>query len=224
MSGVNVIAIDGPAGAGKSTIAKLVAETLSYAYLDTGAMYRAATWWTMHEGIEWSDVGSVIRTVVSMPFEMRYVDDGLIVEVNGQDVSQEIRTPEVTNAIRNIDGLAEIRDFFVKEQRKLGLLVPTVADGRDMGTVVFPDAFCKIYLDASVETRRNRRAKELEVRGISVDFDQLKDDIMARDSNDMNRSVGPLKQAEGAIYVDSSELTIQETANHIIELSGRTHG
>jgi cytidylate kinase len=219
MTGVNVIAIDGPAGAGKSTIAKRVAEKLSYAYLDTGAMYRAATWWAIRRNVPWSDRNSLIDTVTCMPFSMSYTDDRLVVRVDGHDVSQDIRTPEVTNAIRNLDGIPEIRDYMVKQQRKLGLDTPTVADGRDMGTVVFPDAFCKIYLDASVDTRLDRRAKEMESKGLTVDREILGQEIIARDANDMNRKVGPLKQASDAIYLDSSDLTIQETSDKIIEIA-----
>jgi cytidylate kinase len=219
MEKIDVIAIDGPAGAGKSTIAKLVAETLSYAYLDTGAMYRAATWWVIHQNVPWTDRDSVINTVKSMPYLMIYSDNGLIVQVDGHDVSHDIRTPTVTNAIRNLDGIPEIREYMVKQQRELGLREPTVADGRDMGTIVFPDAFCKIYLDASVDTRLNRRAKELESKGTIVDRETLKIEIITRDANDMNRAVGPLKKAADAIYLDSSNLTIQETADQIINIA-----
>lgn len=205
-----VITLDGPAGSGKSTIAKRIAKRLDYAFLDTGAMYRAATWWALHQGVDMDDSEALVASTQTIPLVMEERKSGLYVEVDGHDVSQAIRTPEVTNAIKKLDGIAGVREKMVELQQQIGAQQPTVADGRDMGTVVFPNARCKFFVDASLEERTRRRAEELTAKGIEFDAEALKQDIHTRDENDRNRSIAPLRPAEGAHIIDTSALTLDE--------------
>jgi cytidylate kinase len=213
----NVVTIDGPAGAGKSTIARRVASRLGYAFLDTGAMYRSATWWAMHRGIDLANPDALIQSTRYIPLEMEEHDGALTVRVDGIDVSEAIRTPEVTNNIKCLDGIAEVREKMVGLQRKIAAQSPTVADGRDMGTVVFPKARAKIFLEASLEERTRRRALELEARGIPFNPDELKNEIHARDENDRNRAVSPLKPADDAYILDTSTMTLDEVETTIVQ-------
>ena len=215
-SGVSIVAIDGPAGAGKSSVSMEVARRLGMAYLDSGAMYRAATWWAMHQGADMADPEALARCTKELPLEMRYDDGALSVIVDGHDVTQAIRTPEVTRSIRHLDGIQEIRASLVRVQRAIAAKEPTVAEGRDMGTVVFPNARCKIYLNASIEERTRRRAKQLAERNTIVDMDVLRTEIEARDENDRTRDVAPLRQADDAYLLDTSALTFEEVVNEIV--------
>ena len=193
---VDVITLDGPAGSGKSTIAKRIASRLGYAFLDTGAMYRAATWWALHNGVDMTDEAALVASTAAIPLVMEERASGLYVGVDGIDVSEAIRTPEVTNAIKQLDGIVGVRSTMVELQRTLGVQQPTVADGRDMGTVVFPNARCKFFVDASLDVRTRRRAEELTRKGIAFDAETLKQDIHTRDENDRNRKIAPLKPAD----------------------------
>jgi CMP/dCMP kinase len=213
----DIITIDGPAGAGKSTIAKAVANALNYTFLDTGAMYRAATWWAMHNGINLGDSRALIANTLTLPLSMTVRNGFLHVEVGGLDVTQEIRTPEVTQNIRSLDGIPEIRDHLTALQQEMGHRQPTVAEGRDMGTVVFPQAPHKFFLDASLEERTRRRAEELARKGVAFDPDTLRDDIHARDENDRNRAVAPLKPADDAHIIDTSCLSIEDVIQIILK-------
>lgn len=214
---VDVVTIDGPAGAGKSSVSREVARRLGFRFLDTGAMYRAATWWCMEQEIDWSDTAAIVETVRAMPFEFAEKESGLHVLVNGRDISQDIRTPEVTNNIRRLDGIADVREPLVALQREFARQGPTVAEGRDQGTVVFPKARCKIYLDASPACRAERRALQLEGQGIAFDKATLLHEIESRDENDRNRSVAPLCQADDAWRLDTSDLSEEEVIAAIVE-------
>lgn len=213
----DIVAIDGPAGAGKSTIAKRVARALDFAFLDTGAMYRSATWWAQHQGVDLTDRDALATSTATIPLEMNEQGGVLTVVVDGHDISQAIRTPEVTNAIRHLDGIPAVRDTMVALQRQIGAQSPTVADGRDMGTVVFPKARWKIFLDASLEERTRRRAAELTEKGIDFDPEKLRDEIHARDENDRNREVAPLKPADDAWILDTSDFTLDQVEQQIVD-------
>lgn len=214
----DVIALDGPAGSGKSTIAKRIAGRLGYAFLDTGAMYRAATWWALHTGVDLEDREALVASTRGIPLEMEQRASGLYVGVDGVDVSEAIRTPEVTNAIKCLDGIAGVRAKMVELQRKIAAQGPTVADGRDMGTVVFPYARCKFFIEASLEERARRRVAEMTEKGMDFDPEAVKRDIHARDENDRNRSISPLKPAKDAHIIDTSEMSLDEVEAKILTI------
>jgi cytidylate kinase len=216
---VDIVAIDGPAGAGKSTVAREAARRLGMRFLDTGAMYRAATWWAMHSHVSFRDTGALAESTRTMPLELIERDGGLIVRVGGTDVSQAIRTPEVTRNIRHLDGVPAVRAHLVQLQREFAARGPTVAEGRDMGTVVFPKARCKIFLDASIGERALRRALELEAKGHPVDRAALEAEIAARDDNDRNRAVAPLRAAPDATIVDTTGKSLDAVVNEIVALA-----
>jgi cytidylate kinase len=214
-----VVAIDGPAGAGKSTVARRVAERLGYAFLDTGAMYRAATWRAITAGINLDDPVAAAESTRAMRLELNDREGGLQVLVDGQDVSEAIRSPEVTRVTYKLDENPEVRAHLVTLQRAFAAKRPTVAEGRDMGTVVFPSAKCKIFLDASIEERTRRRAAELQAKGIEVDMDLLCEEIRVRDEKARTRAAAPLRRAGDAILVDTTDLTIDEVVEKIVRLA-----
>lgn len=214
-----IVAIDGPAGAGKSTIARRIADALGFAYLDTGAMYRAATWWAQSQGVAMDDASGLADATRGMQLELDLSAKPIRVRVAGQDISEAIRTPEVTRAIRNLDRLAEVRAILVEQQRAFAAQQPTVAEGRDMGTVVFPEARCKIYLDASLDERARRRADEMASKGMEVAFDVLRKDIAERDESDRTRAVAPLRKADDAVAVDTTDKSIESVVEEIMNLA-----
>jgi len=214
-----IVAIDGPAGAGKSTVARLVAHALGFAFLDTGAMYRAATWHALHQGVDMDDAGALASATCSMPLEMHWGHDGQEVRVDNVDITNQIRSPEVTRAIYKLDQVPAVREHLVRIQRTYGAKSPTVAEGRDIGTVVFPKAKCKIFLDASLEERARRRAKDLAAKGITVDMAQLCKEIHERDEKNCNRSVSPLRKAHDAVAIDTSAMSIAEVVDRIVRLA-----
>ena len=216
---VNVIAIDGPAGSGKSSAARAAASRLGMSFLDTGAMYRAATWRALDRGVDLTDEKALADSTAAMTLELVPGQDGLRVLVDGRDVSAEIRTPEVTRNIRHLDGIAGVRSRLVELQREFAARAPTVAEGRDMGTVVFPKARCKIFLDASVDERTRRRKLELEARGRPVDAQALRDEIAARDLNDRSRRLAPLRPAEGATILDTTGMNLDRVVDEIVRLA-----
>jgi len=212
----DVITIDGPAGAGKSTVARRVAKALDYAYLDTGAMYRAATWWALRQEVPLDEPDALVRATEALPLEMLEEGSGLVIRVAGEDVTEAIRHLDVTRHIRYLDGLRGVRSHLTALQRDFARSHPCVVEGRDMGTVVFPQARCKIFLDAALDTRVERRLRELESRGVSVRSDDLADEIRLRDENDRTRETAPLKPAEDALIIDGTSLSLDEVVSRIL--------
>ena len=215
-----IIALDGPAGSGKTTTAKIVADKLGYLYIDTGAMYRAVTLAWIRQNKEYSDAG-VIDMLDSLQIELRQSEVGQRTILNGDDVSDDIRLPEVTKLVSPVSAIAEVRDKLVAMQREIGNAGGVVMDGRDIGTAVFPNAELKVFLVASIETRANRRTKELLAKGMEVNEELIKKEIADRDYYDSNREHSPLRKAEDAIEIDTSDMTLQEQADTIIKLADR---
>ena len=214
--GIN-IAIDGPAGAGKSTIAKLVAKEKGFIYVDTGAMYRAIALYLIRNNVALDDSDSMVKFASQAEVSIKYVDGQQQVILNGENVNGLIRTEEVSKMASVSSAVPEIRTMLLELQRKLARENDVVMDGRDIGTNILPNAQYKIFLTASAEERANRRYKELVERGEKCDYEKIKADIIERDERDSNRATAPLKQAEDAILVDSSNMTIDEVAKTIID-------
>ena len=212
-----VVAIDGPAGAGKSTIAKLAAERLGYAYIDTGAMYRSVAWKYLQTGKAF-DEEFISALSQKMVIEFRPEAKVNRVFVDGLEVTGAIRTPEVTGIVSKVAAIGAVRAAMVDQQRRMGEIGGVLMDGRDIGTVVFPKAELKVFLTASVEERATRRYKEMLAKGEKVDFEQLKQEIALRDKQDSERAISPLKQAEDAVYLDTSDMGIEEVVAKIIAL------
>lgn len=210
------IAIDGPAGAGKSTIAKKVAKKLKFIYVDTGAMYRAMAIYFIKNNIDPKDEDSINAACDNVNITIEYVNDEQQVILNGENITSILRTEEVGNMASKISVYAKVRSKLVDIQRKLAKTTDVIMDGRDIGTTVLPDANVKIYLTASVQARASRRYKELLEKGQDADFDSIRMDIENRDYQDMNRENSPLRQADDAVLVDTSELNIEQTVDAII--------
>ena len=213
-----VIAIDGPAGAGKSTVAKIVAEKLGYTYIDTGAMYRGVAWKTLRDDKDAPDE-AILRAVHDIDVRLACTESGTRVTVDGTDVTAEIRTPEVTHIVSRVAALGPVREKMVELQRAMAADGAVVMDGRDIGTNVLPNADVKIFLTASVEERARRRYDEMKEKGYAVDFDELKQEIASRDKQDSERAISPLRQAEDAVLLDSTSLTIDEVVARVLKLS-----
>jgi len=213
-----VIAIDGPAGAGKSTVAKIVAEKLGYTYIDTGAMYRGVAWKTLQQSPEATD-DAILHAVRDIDVRLACTENGTPVTVDGTDVTRDIRTPEVTHIVSRVAALGPVREKMVELQRVMAADGAVVMDGRDIGTNVLPNADVKIFLTASVEERARRRCDEMKEKGYAVDFDELKQEIAARDKQDSEREISPLRQAEDAILLDTTALSIDAVVARIMELS-----
>lgn len=212
------VAIDGPAGAGKSTIAKAVAAKKGYIYVDTGAMYRSMALFFIRAGIKADDEAGIAAVVDDIDVSIQYVDGAQHVILNGEDVTGLIRTEEVGNMASASSVYAPVRTKLVSLQQKLAATADVIMDGRDIGTVVLPNADVKVYLTASVECRGKRRFDELTAKGIECDLEEIKKDIEERDYRDMHRDISPLRQAEDAILVDSSNMSIYEVVQAIIDL------
>lgn len=209
------IAIDGPAGAGKSTIAKRVAKELSFVYVDTGAMYRAIGLFLIRNHVDISDTALVEQALSEIRISIAYQNGEQQVILNEENVSGLIRTEEVGNMASAAAAIPSVREKLLNLQRDLARTSNVVMDGRDIGTNILPDAQLKIYLTASADTRARRRYDELCQRGISCDLKEIREDIIKRDDQDMHRAIAPLSQAEDAIYLDSSEMTIDEVTEKI---------
>ncbi|PGT87154.1 (d)CMP kinase [Bacillus sp. AFS040349] len=209
------VAIDGPAAAGKSTVAKIIAEDYSYIYIDTGAMYRALTFKALQEGIDLKDEKAVADILSKMKIELYPSKEGQLVMINGENVSDVIRTNEVTNNVSFVAMHSLVREEMLKRQRQLAIEGGVVMDGRDIGTHVLPNAELKIFLRASVEERAKRRHEENMKKGFSSNYEQLKQEIANRDKLDSEREVAPLKKAEDAIEIDTTALSIQDVVRKI---------
>lgn len=214
-----VVAIDGPAGAGKSTIAKLAAERLGYAYIDTGAMYRSVAWRFLQTGQPF-DEALISQLANTMVIQFRPEANVNRVFVDGQEVTDAIRSAEVTANVSRVAAIGAVREAMVEQQRRMGDAGGVLMDGRDIGTVVFPNAQLKIFLTASVEERAQRRYKELLAKGEQVDLAQLQQDIASRDKQDSERAIAPLRQAEDALLLDTSHMNIEQVTEKILQLVG----
>lgn len=214
-----VIAIDGPAGAGKSTIAKAIAEKLGYTYIDTGAMYRAVALAAIRGGVAEDDAARLTEIAAVADIDMRVEGGVNRIFLDGGDVTEEVRKPEVGAMASPVSAIAGVREHLVAAQRKLAGRGQVVMDGRDIGTVVLPDADCKIFLTADLTERVERRYAELMAKGQETTREAVRDDISTRDYRDSHRENSPLKQAEDAVLLDSTGLSIDEVLARVLELA-----
>ncbi|MDQ0337763.1 cytidylate kinase [Caldalkalibacillus uzonensis] len=212
------IAIDGPAGAGKSTVAKKVADQLGYLYVDTGAMYRALTWKALQANVDISSGEALLRLLNQCNLELKVESGTLKVMLNNQDITAEIRTRDVTNLVSEVASHQQVREAMVQLQKEMAAKGNVVMDGRDIGTHVIPDAEVKIYLTASIEERARRRYEELLTKGHKASLREIKQEIRDRDRKDKNRETAPLKKAADAVTVDTTGLSIDEVVNRILKI------
>lgn len=215
------VAVDGPAGAGKSTIAKAVAKKMNLIYVDTGAMYRAMALFMIREGIDKNDAEAISNKCKEADITIGYENGEQVVYLNGDNVNAYLRTEEVGNMASMTSPNPAVREKLTELQKKLAATSDVIMDGRDIGTVVLPDARTKIYLTASSMVRAKRRFDELTAKGESCDIDKIKADIEERDYRDMHRDISPLKQANDAVLVDTSDMTIEEVIEKIIEICNK---
>ncbi|MFZ0390027.1 MAG: (d)CMP kinase [Calditrichia bacterium] len=213
------IAIDGPAASGKSTTARLLANKLDYTYIDSGAMYRAVTLKALRSKVPVTENRRVAEIAASIKLRLEKDPEKTVIFMDEEDISEAIRTPEIDRAISPVAANPMVRELLVKLQQQMGVAGGVVMDGRDIGTVVFPDAELKIYMKASAEERALRRRKELAQRGIEADLQQLTAEIRQRDRADRERSHGPLKMAADAVELDTTKLTIAEQVERIFQLA-----
>lgn len=212
------IAIDGPAGAGKSTIAKRVAKTKKFIYVDTGAMYRAMAYYLLSEKVNPEDEEAVSKECLGAQITIEYQDGEQVVLLNGENVNGVLRTEEVGNMASVTSKNKKVRERLTQLQKELAQTNNVVMDGRDIGTCVLPHADVKVYLTASAAVRAKRRYDELAAKGETCDIQKIEEDIIKRDEQDMNREIAPLKQAEDAVLIDSSDMTIDEVVKAILNL------
>ena len=217
-----LIAIDGPVGAGKSTVAKITAKKLNIVYIDTGAMYRTVGLYVIRKGLDTTKPEQVNSLLDEINLDVKLSNDGQRIFLNGEDVTNLIRTPEISMAASNVSAVPEVREKMVFMQRKLAESKSVIMDGRDIGTVVLPNATTKIFLNASIDVRADRRYKELIRKGQNVTFDEVKADIIKRDNNDMSRATSPLKKADDAIEVDTTGKSLDEVVSEIIEIVNKS--
>ena len=209
------IAIDGPAGAGKSSVAKVLAKRLNCIYLDTGAMYRAVTWLAMQQQVPFDDLTGMDQLLKNLQLEFREEDGVQHLYCNGMDVTEAIRSTEVSANVSAVAMIPLVREAMVAQQQKIAADCDVLMDGRDIGTTVLPDARYKFFLTASLEERARRRYLELQQKGVSVDLEQLKQDIALRDQKDSQREVSPLVQAPDAELIDTSHMTFDEVVEKL---------
>ena len=212
------IAIDGPGGAGKSSLAKAVAKELEIIYVDTGALYRTIGYYMLNHGIEPTDAESVAKALGSFKLELTYVDGEQVILLDGVNVKDAIRTPEISMAASNVSAIKEVRSFLLDTQRDIAKKHSVIMDGRDIGTVILPDAEVKIFLTASPEARAKRRYEELKARGKEVDYEQVYKEMVERDTNDATRDIAPCVPAADAILLDNSGMTEKETTDAVIKI------
>ena len=211
------VAIDGPAGAGKSTVARAAAQKLGYIYVDTGALYRAVGVYCLRKGIETTDAQNVGAILSKITVELKFIDGVQHVFLNGDDVSIEIRLPEASMAASNVSAIPSVRAFLFDLQRDIAAKNNCIMDGRDIGTVVLPNAQVKIFLTADDTERAMRRYKELQEKGSTVTYQEVLDDLRVRDYNDSHREIAPLKPAEDSVIVNTTNYTLEESINKIVE-------
>ena len=211
------VAIDGPAGAGKSTVARAAAKELGFIYVDTGALYRAVGVHCLRNNIVTTDAESVGAILDDITVELKFIDGVQHVFLNGDDVSTEIRLPEVSMAASNVSAIPSVRAFLFDLQRDIAAKNNCLMDGRDIGTVVLPNAQVKIFLTADPEERAMRRFKELQEKGSNVTYKEVLDDLLVRDYNDSHREIAPLKPAEDSVVINTTGYTLEESINKIIE-------
>lgn len=211
------VAVDGPAGAGKSSVAKKVAKDMGYVYIDTGAMYRSVAVWAIENGVDYNS-NMLIDSLDKIHIDIKNSDDIQRIYLNGNDVTERIRQNDASMGASAVATIPEVRTFLVDAQREMAKKGGVIMDGRDIGTTVLPNAELKIYLTASVEERANRRYKEYLEKGIDCNYESIKEDVIKRDHNDMTRKVSPLKQADDAILVDTSDKNFDESVDMIKKL------
>lgn len=214
-----IIAIDGPSGAGKSTVARLTAQRLGYLYVDSGAMYRAVALAAQEEGIAPGDVSRLVELTCKLHIDLEKAPEGLRLAVNGRDVTQAIRDPRISQTASLLATLPELRSLLVAQQQRLGATGGVVMEGRDIGSVVFPDAELKIFLDASPEVRAQRRFQHLQELGIPASLEQTREEVQARNHRDRERAASPLLRAPDAVYIDTTALAADEVAEIIVRLA-----
>ncbi|EFO68722.1 cytidylate kinase [Lactobacillus iners LactinV 03V1-b] len=212
------VAIDGPASAGKSTVAKIIAKNMGYIYLDTGAMYRACTLVAKQNHLAYDDQSGILKALNNNIISFKNIDDDQRVYINDKDVSFDIRTPEITANVSQVSALSEIRKKMVEIQRKIAGENNIIMDGRDIGTTVLPDADVKIFLIASVASRAKRRYLDFKEKGINQNLTDIEKDIADRDYKDMHRKISPLRKAEDAYQVDTTDMSIDQVVNKLTQI------
>ncbi len=216
------VAVDGPSGAGKSTLSKAVARELGIVYVDTGAIYRTIGYYIFREGIDPKDAGAVVAALPLIHVDMCYSEDGLQhMLLNGEDVTEQIRLPEISMYASAVSAIPPVRDYLLEMQRDMARRSSVIMDGRDIGTVVLPDAQVKIFLTADVEVRARRRTTELELRGTPKPFEQVLEEMKQRDWADSHRDAAPLQEAEDAIRVDTTDMDFQQSKEAILQVIRR---
>lgn len=216
------VAVDGPSGAGKSTLSKAVARELGIVYVDTGAIYRTIGYYIFREGIDPKDAGAVVAALPLIHVDMFYSEDGLQhMLLNGEDVTEQIRLPEISMYASAVSAIPAVRDYLLEMQRDMARRSSVIMDGRDIGTVVLPDAQVKIFLTADVEVRARRRTTELELRGTPKPFEQVLEEMKQRDWADSHRDAAPLQEAEDAIRVDTTDMDFQQSKEAIMQVIRR---
>ena len=219
-----IVAVDGPAGSGKGTITKLVGEKENLVYIDTGALYRCVTLSMLRKKVGLEDLEKIQEVLNTIDIEFKQEEDQKKVYLNGEDVSKEIREIAVNKFVSQVSHVVIVREAITELSRKIAKGKQVIMEGRDIGTNVFPKADVKIYLDASPEERAKRRQKQNEEKGINIPFQEIIENIKFRDNNDKTSPVAPLKQAEDAIYIDSSNMTIEEVAEEVIKIIHQKRG
>ncbi|MDY3618970.1 (d)CMP kinase [Agathobaculum sp.] len=212
------VAVDGPSGAGKSTVARAAAERLGFVYVDTGAMYRSIGLAVCRRGVAEEDTAGILEALPGMEISLRYEEGAQHVLLNGEDVSDAIRTPQIAQYASKVSAVPEVRRFLLNLQRDMATKNNIIMDGRDIGTVILPDAPVKIFLTASAACRAERRYKELLEKGQQVTFDGVLADIVRRDLQDSLRAVAPLKQADDAVLLDTSKLTLEQSIDAVLQI------
>ena len=216
------VAVDGPSGAGKSTLSKAAARELGIVYVDTGAIYRTIGYYIFREGIDPKDAGAVVAALPLIHVDMCYSEDGLQhMLLNGEDVTEQIRLPEISMYASAVSAIPPVRDYLLEMQRDMARRSSVIMDGRDIGTVVLPDAQVKIFLTADVEVRARRRTAELELRGTPKPFEQVLEEMKQRDWADSHRDAAPLQEAEDAIRVDTTDMDFQQSKEAILQVIRR---